>query len=108
MKLLSDLFFQPVNKNSLSRSHNALLKGSFIHQVKIYYYYFITKIKSASGLYTLLPLSLRVLDKINDIIMKNLDSIKAQRISMPLLLPSKHWKKTNRYSSMGSEVDKPI
>lgn len=53
--------------------------------------------QSSSGVYTLLPLGLRVLDKITDIIREEINSIGGQEISMTVLQPAEIWKKTERY-----------
>lgn len=53
--------------------------------------------QSAHGLYHLLPLAQRSLDKLICIINKNMVDIGAQKISMPVLTQSKLWKKTGVY-----------
>jgi len=50
--------------------------------------------QSANGLYHLLPLAQRSLDKLIFIINKNMMDIGAQKISMPVLIHSNLWKKT--------------
>jgi len=50
--------------------------------------------QSANGLYHLLPLAQRSLDKLICIINKNMMDIGAQKISMPVLIHSNLWKKT--------------
>lgn len=50
--------------------------------------------QSATGLYHLLPLAQRSLDKLISIINKNMQDIGAQKISMPVLIQSKLWKKS--------------
>lgn len=47
-----------------------------------------------NGLYHLLPLAQRSLDKLISIINKNMLDIGAQKISMPVLISSNLWKKT--------------
>lgn len=50
--------------------------------------------QTANGLYHLLPLAQRSLDKLISIINKNMQDIGAQKISMPVLIPSELWEKT--------------
>jgi len=50
--------------------------------------------QSANGLYHLLPLAQRSLDKLIFIINKNMMDIGAQKISMPVLIHSNLWKKS--------------
>lgn len=50
--------------------------------------------QSTNGLYHLLPLAQRSLDKLISIINKNMMDIGAQKISMPVLIHSNLWKKT--------------
>ncbi|PWY98684.1 class II aaRS and biotin synthetase, partial [Testicularia cyperi] len=61
---------------------------------------------SSSGIFTLLPNARRIIDKITTIIDEELSHIGASRISMPSVLPSKLWKQTGRWHSMGSELYK--
>ncbi|MBU1122261.1 MAG: proline--tRNA ligase [Candidatus Omnitrophota bacterium] len=64
-------------------SHKYLLKGCFLHMV-------------SSGIYSYLPLGLRVLDKINKIIQKHMNKSGAQQLLMSALQPMDIWKKTGR------------
>lgn len=56
--------------------------------------------QSANGLYHLLPLAQRSLDKLIFIINKNMMDIGAQKISMPVLIHSTLWKKTGLLCSL--------
>jgi len=56
--------------------------------------------QSANGLYHLLPLAQRSLDKLIFIINKNMIDIGAQKISMPVLIHSNLWKKTGLLYSL--------
>jgi prolyl-tRNA synthetase len=53
--------------------------------------------KLGAGVYTFLPLGLRVLDKINDIVREEIDAIGGQEILMPALIPKDPWQITNRW-----------
>lgn len=53
--------------------------------------------QSANGLYHLLPLMQRSLDKLISIINTNMLNIGAQKITMPILIQSKLWKKSGQF-----------
>ncbi|HHN64473.1 MAG TPA: proline--tRNA ligase, partial [Nitrospirae bacterium] len=72
-------------------SHKLLLRGGFIRQL-------------ASGLYIILPLGFRVLEKINRIIREEMDRIGAQELLMPVLHPAEVWQKTGRWYEIGDEM----
>ena len=56
--------------------------------------------KLISGVYTLLPLGLRVLKKIENIIREEINAIGGQEIIMPSLHPKENWERTGRWSTM--------
>lgn len=65
--------------------------------------------QSANGLYHLLPLAQRSLEKLISIINKNMMDIGAQKISMPVLIHSNLWKKTGLlYTLVLIELDRSI
>ncbi len=53
--------------------------------------------KNMAGTYTFLPLGLRVMDKIKNIIREEMDSIGSQEMHMPSLQSPELWKKTDRW-----------
>ena len=57
--------------------------------------------KAAGGLYTYLPLGMRVLNKVQKIVREEMDRAGAQEIVMPILQPAKLWKTSGRWESMG-------
>ena len=57
--------------------------------------------KLAGGLYTYLPLGMRVLRKVTEIIRQEMDRAGAQEIVMPILQPAEFWKTSGRWESMG-------
>lgn len=57
--------------------------------------------KLASGLYTWLPLGLKVLRKIEDIIRDEMHAIGAQEILMPNIQPAELWQETERWDKVG-------
>ncbi|MBU0625428.1 hypothetical protein KKF05_03735 [Patescibacteria group bacterium] len=57
-----------------------------------------------AGVYTYLPLGLRTLDKIKQIVREEMNAIGGQEILMPALLPKDLWETTGRWSDPGPEV----
>jgi len=55
--------------------------------------------KLAAGIYTFLPLGLRVLKKIENIIREEMNAIGGQEILMPSLTPKENWETTKRWDS---------
>jgi prolyl-tRNA synthetase len=56
--------------------------------------------KLMAGVYTLLPLGLRVMKKIEQIIREEMNAIGGQEIFMPTLQPKENWLKTGRWDAM--------
>jgi len=56
--------------------------------------------KLMAGVYTLLPLGLRVMNKIENIIREEMNAIGGQELFMPSLQPKENWEKTGRWSTM--------
>jgi len=56
--------------------------------------------KLMAGVYIFLPLGLRVMKKIEQIIREEMDAIGGQEIEMPALHPKENWEKTGRWSAM--------
>lgn len=76
-------------------SHKLLYKAGFIREL-------------VSGRYSILPLGLKVMDKIKRIIKEEMDLIGAQQLSTPTLHPIGLWKKTNRTTTMGPTLMRVI
>ena len=57
--------------------------------------------KLASGLFTWMPLGLKVLKKIENIVRKEMDAIGALEILMPAIQPSRLWEETGRWDEYG-------
>ncbi|MGR6036146.1 MAG: proline--tRNA ligase [Candidatus Nitrosoglobus sp.] len=72
-------------------SHQLMLRGSFIRRL-------------AGGLYTWLPLGLRVLRKVENIIREEMDKAGAQEILMPAIQPAELWQETGRWEQYGPEL----
>ncbi|MCM8816145.1 MAG: proline--tRNA ligase [Candidatus Omnitrophica bacterium] len=60
--------------------------------------------KLASGVYTFLPLGLKVLQKVSDIIREEMNNAGAIEILMPALQPASLWKESGRYEKMGKDM----
>ena len=60
--------------------------------------------KLASGLYTWLPLGLRVLAKVSQIVREEMNSSGAMELSMPVVQHSGLWEESGRWHDMGPEL----
>ncbi len=72
-------------------SHRLLLRAGFIRQLH-------------SGHYSLLPLGLRVHDKVADIVRQEMDAIGGQEMLLPAMHPAWVWEQSGRWTSMGEEM----
>ncbi|WMY97396.1 MAG: proline--tRNA ligase [Arsenophonus sp.] len=77
--------------NNSITSHQLMIRSGMIRQV-------------SSGIYNWLPNGIRVLKKIKKIIRKNMSSIGAIELFMPIVQPKRLWKESNRWSEYGSEL----
>lgn len=57
--------------------------------------------KLSGGLYTYLPLGMRSLKKVQEIVRQEMDRAGALEMVMPILQPSELWKQSGRWESMG-------
>ncbi|MDR2708735.1 MAG: proline--tRNA ligase [Elusimicrobiota bacterium] len=60
--------------------------------------------KMSAGLYEYLPLGLRALRKVENIIREELNSIDAQEVKLPLILPKELWDESGRWDVYGKEL----
>ena len=60
--------------------------------------------KLASGLYTWLPMGLRVLRKIEAIVREEMTNAGAQEILMPVVQPAELWEESGRWDQYGAEL----
>ncbi|PCJ52141.1 MAG: proline--tRNA ligase [Planctomycetota bacterium] len=72
-------------------SHQFTIRGGYARQV-------------GSGIYSLLPLGKRVIDKIEKIIREEMNSIDGQEVLLPVVMPRELWDESGRYESVGSEL----
>ena len=60
--------------------------------------------RNAPGIYTWLPLGLRVLHKVAGIVREEMNAIGAQEVSFPALLPREPYEATNRWTEYGPNL----
>ncbi len=60
--------------------------------------------KTAAGIYTYLPLGLRIIRKIEQIIREEMNRAGAQELLMPIASPAELWKETGRWEYYGKEL----
>ena len=60
--------------------------------------------KLASGLYTWLPMGLRVIKKLENIVREEMNLIGGQEILMPMAQPGSLWKQSGRWDQFGPEL----
>ena len=91
---ISKLFI-PILKNNPSeakiKSHQLMLRVGMIKQ-------------SSAGIYSWLPLGLKVMRKIEQIVREEQNKIGAQEILMPTIQSSEIWKESGRYDDYGEEM----
>ncbi|MEW6449976.1 MAG: proline--tRNA ligase [Pseudomonadota bacterium] len=88
-------FFLPIlretPKDAEIASHRLMLRAGMLKQ-------------EAAGIYTLLPLGLRVLNKINAIIRQEQNRSGAIELLMPTIQSAELWKESGRYDDYGKEM----
>jgi prolyl-tRNA synthetase len=72
-------------------SHRLMVRAGMIRQV-------------ARGIYDFLPLGLRVVRKVEQIVREEMDRTGAQEILMPAVCPAELWRETNRWDQYGKEL----
>ena len=72
-------------------SHKLMLKAGLIRQV-------------ASGVYNWLPLGVKVLRKVENIVRREMENSGAQEILMPMVQPGELWKESGRWQQYGQEL----
>ena len=91
---LSKLFL-PITKNLPSdakiKSHQLMLRSGMIKQ-------------SSSGIYSWLPLGLKVMKKIEQVVREEQNKIGAQELLMPTIQSADIWKESGRYNDYGEEM----
>ena len=78
-------------KDAKTVSHKFLIRGGYVRPV-------------SAGIYSLLPLGKRIVDKIEAIIREEMNKIDGQEVLMPVVLPADLWQESGRYDSVGQEL----
>ena len=73
--------------DEVSKNAELLIRGGFIH-------------KEMAGVYSYLPLGLRVLKKIENIIREEMNKVGGQEVLMSSFQPRENWEKTGRWTGM--------
>ena len=72
-------------------SHQLLLRAGFMR-------------KTASGIYSLLPLGWAVVLKIEQIVREEMDALGAQEMRLPIIQPEEMWRESGRWDAYGPEL----
>ncbi|MGW5438137.1 proline--tRNA ligase [Nocardia asteroides] len=72
-------------------SHKLLVRAGYVRRI-------------APGVYSWLPLGLRTLRRIEDVVRQEMDATGAQEISLPALLPREPYETTNRWTEYGDAL----
>ncbi|MFD1214266.1 proline--tRNA ligase [Arthrobacter sp. GCM10027362] len=91
---LSTLFLRTLREDPVDAevaSHKLLVRAGYIR-------------RAAPGIYSWLPLGLRVLGKVERIIREEMDAIGAQEVHFPALLPKEPYEATNRWTEYGEGI----
>lgn len=72
-------------------SHQLMLRAGFIKRV-------------SAGIYTYMPLGLRVIQKIEAIVREEMNRAGAIECAMPIVQPAELWQETKRFEKMGDEL----
>ena len=94
LMLLSQYFLPVLRENPKEAqvaSHRLMLRAGMIQQ-------------SSAGIYSWLPLGLRVLEKIEQIVREEQNRAGALEIKMPTIQPAELWQESGRYDDYGREM----
>src|SRR5680860_1819195 len=89
---MSTLFLRTLREDPADAelpSHRLLVRAGYIRRV-------------APGIYTWLPLGLKVLRNVERIVREEMDAIGAQELSFPALLPKEPFEATGRWTEYGA------
>jgi len=90
---LYTLFQDPQDAEIIS--HKLMLRAGLVRKV-------------AAGIYSYLPLGLRVLNKMINIVREEMDKIGSQEVLLPALHPASLWKETGRWEAYGDDMFKLV
>ena len=60
--------------------------------------------KLGAGIYTYMPMGLRVIRKVEAIVREEMNRAGAVEVSMPVIQPAEYWQETGRFEKMGDEL----
>ena len=72
-------------------SHSLMMRAGYIRKI-------------AAGIYTYLPLCLRVIRKVENIVREEMTAAGAQELLMPVVMPAELWEETGRWAVYGKEL----
>jgi prolyl-tRNA synthetase len=93
---MSKLFNQTLRDipaETQAASHELLIRAGYIRPL-------------ATGIYSLLPLGLRSVQKIEQIIRNEMDKIGGQEVLLPLVQPAELWRESGRYYKIDAELSR--
>ncbi len=91
---LSEMYFYTLKempKDAQMISHKLLLKAGYIRPL-------------ASGVYSYLPLFVKVMENVRSIINEEMQAIGGQEFLLPIITPSEIWQETGRWEDFGDEM----
>lgn len=91
---LSNLFLRTLREDPADAevaSHKLLVRAGYIR-------------RAAPGIYSWLPLGLKVLAKVENIVREEMNAIDAQEVHFPALLPREPYEATNRWTEYGDNL----
>jgi prolyl-tRNA synthetase len=92
MKAIRSKYFIPFQRDTkFTGAIGQMIRGGFVHQ-------------EAPGIFTWLPLGMKMLEKISAIIDEEHAKVGAQKLLMPTLHPINLWRASGRYEEYGSEM----
>lgn len=94
LKTLSSYFVRTLRDDPADaevRSHKLLVRAGYIR-------------RTAPGIYTWLPLGLRVVRKVEQVVREEMERMGAQEVLFPALLPAEPYKATNRWEEYGPNL----
>jgi prolyl-tRNA synthetase len=77
--------------DATTASHSLLLRAGYVRRV-------------GAGIYSFLPLGLRVLKKIERLVVEEMDRSGAEQVLLPALLPAEYFKESGRWDVFGPEL----
>ncbi len=94
MLRMSTLFLRTLREDPADAevpSHRLLVRAGYVRRV-------------APGIYSWLPLGVRTLRKVADVVRQEMDAIGAQEVILPALLPREHYEATGRWTEYGPNL----